>query len=384
MSVFIDIRGRIEPEQIDELIKFVVTECRARNWAYRILDDVVKDVTIVFLPLPGDEQKRKVTEEVDERGLTHRATRDECDSVYRKKLHRRGIRIWPHYRCEVLSLIFDTETGEVVSEQVFHPVDTPFLKISCKLVQNWNFAKTVYAGAETHRDVCDAMKRVMERFPGLNITDTADYLNTGDMEHLRSIANEHVAAVGMIGDAFESLSCGQVLERGDKERRVPPDREFVYSRIKPYERLTQTQRETFEILTQNILNNLGYSTINRENAERVVTTLDSFIERNREELKSAFQKEEQMDLAQQGLAICFGDCVIALFGGYWLEPPEDYWRSSPFILAGVSAARFSIDAFDELARCIHARDNETLAQVVDDIRFQEESYTATYNDTILF
>ena len=79
------------------------------------LDDVVKDVTIVFLPQPGDEQKRKVVEEVE--------------------LHRRGIRIWPHYRSEMLSLIFDTETGEVVSEQVFHPVDTPFLKISCKLVQ---------------------------------------------------------------------------------------------------------------------------------------------------------------------------------------------------------------------------------------------------------
>ena len=61
-------------------------------------------------------------------------------------------------------------TGEVVSDQVFYPVDTPFLNISYKFVQNWNFAKTVYAGAEIHRDVREVMKRVMEGFPGLNIT----------------------------------------------------------------------------------------------------------------------------------------------------------------------------------------------------------------------
>jgi len=386
MSAFIDFRGRIDPKQIDEFIEFVAAECRGRNWPYRILDDVVKDVTIVFLPLPGceersNQEKRKITEEVDEKGLTHRVTKDECDGVYREKLHRRGIRIRPHYHCEVLSLIFDTVSGEVVGEQVFYPVDTPSLKITCKFVHNWDFAKTVYAGAETHRDVCEVMKRVMERFPGLNITDTADYLSTGDMEHLRSIVSAHVAAVSMIGDAFESLSCGQVLERGDRDRRIPPGRELIYRSMGPYERLTQTQRETFEILTENILKNLGYSTINRENAEKVVITLDGFIEQNRKELKSAFQEEEQMGLAQHGLAICFGACVIALFGGYWFEPPEDYWHNSPFILAGVSAARISVDPFDELARCIHARENETLTQVVDDIRFQEESYVATY-DTI--
>jgi len=384
MSVFIDIRGRLTPpKQIDELIEFVAAECRTRNWPYRVLDDVIKDVTIVFLPLPDDEQESEMTEEVDEEGKEQHVTKDEGGSVYREKLHRRGIRIWPHYRSEVLSLIFDTETGEVVGEYVFHPIDTPTLKVACKCVQNWNFAKTVYAGAETHRDVCDVMKRVMERFKGLNITDTADYLDTGDMEHLRSIASEHVAVVGLFSDAVESLPSGQLLERGDRDRQVPPSKEFVYRSTKSYGCLLQTQQKALEIPMQSVLSNLGYSIINRENAEKVITELDGFIERNREELQSPSEEEEErIDLVKLGLAACFGSCIISLFGGYWIETPEDYRYGSPFIIKGVSATRVNFDPFEELARCIHARENETLARVVDSIRFREESYVATYDDTI--
>ena len=382
MSVFVDIRGRLEsPEQIDELIAFLVAECQTRNWPYRIHDDMVKEVTIIFLPEPGDEEKRVVVEKVDEKGITHRTTTDDSDSVYRERLHRRGIRIRPHYRSEVLSLIFDTETGEAVGEQVFHPVDTPSLKISCKMVQNWDFAKTVYAGAETHRDVCEVMKRAMERFPGLNITDTVDYLETGDMEYLGSIVSQHEATVGMFSDAFERQPWGQVLERGDKDRRVQPEKERVYRRLGLYMMLNETQQKTLELSMQTILSNLGYATIDGGNAQEVVTALDDFIDRCRETLKPAAEADKaQVELDRDGLGACYGACVIALFGGHWKQPPESYWRSSPFILSGVSAARVTVDPFDEVVRCIHRRENETLAQNEDRIRWGEESYMATYDD----
>jgi len=385
MSLFVDVRGRLDPpEQIDELIEFLAAECQTRHWPYRILDDVIKDVAILLLPVPGDEQESKVVEEVDEDGQTQHVAKDECDSMYRERLHRRGIRIWPHYRSAVVSLIFDTETGEVVGHFVFHPAYTPFFKAACKHVQNLNFAKTVYAGANTHRDVCEVMKAAMECFKGLNITDTGDYLETGDMEELRSIVREHVTAVGILNDALENLPDGKVL-RGDKEQKVPLEREIVYREIVPYERLTLTQRETLETAIQNTLSNLGFSDVNRKNAEDVLTALDGFIEQNREELNSDSEEEkEQVYQVEYGLAACFGTCIITFFGGHWIESPEDHWWDTPFTLIGVSVARINFDPFEELARCINAREeNETLAQLVDDIRFQEESYIATYHGDII-
>jgi hypothetical protein len=283
----------------------------------------------------------------------------------------------------VLSLLFDTETGEVVSDQIFHPVDTPFLKITHKCVQNWNFAKTVYAGAETHRRVCEVMKRLMERFPGLNITDTVDYLVTGDMEYLSRIASEHVAVVGAFSDAFESLTGEQALQRGDRDSRVPPANELVYRRMAPYDLLDTLQQKTLEIPMREVLKRLGYATIDRNNAVEVVTALDGFIQEYREEIKSAASDEKgQIELVQHGLAACFGACVIALFGGYWKKAPKDYWHNSPFILVKVSAARVTVDPFDELVRCIYTREDETLTQAMDKIRFGEESYMATYDDVI--
>jgi hypothetical protein len=89
--------------------------------------------------------------------------------------HARGVSLLPHFACEELPLIFVDASGTLVEEVVDEPTKDAPTFLGSVLV------KTQFAGPAVHREICDLLAEIRDRFSAeLVIDDETGYAATRD------------------------------------------------------------------------------------------------------------------------------------------------------------------------------------------------------------
>lgn len=148
MGVTIHFKGRVrDSAAMAELMQFARRFALEHGW----VTNEIKEANVTLARV--DESER------------------ECDYIGPVS----GLKLFPPNDCEPIKLEFDNNS----------------------YVQEWT--KTQFAGAETHRTICDFLHSIEPYFETIEVNDEAEYWNTGDIELLKkyladcdSVIREHL------------------------------------------------------------------------------------------------------------------------------------------------------------------------------------------------
>lgn len=183
MGITIHYRGRLRQATDIQTITAELTDiCRSAGWKHQVLD--FPD------PEPGDQPFS-------------------------------GITFQPHPESESVWMLFN-QKGEL-----YHPWATDLKDGSLP----WSWTKTQFAGAATHKAVCDLLHYLKDKwFEVLEVKDEAEYWESGDGELLQEKFDFLNDAIRFMDDAINALPENEVSLQKIKEiaeqfgmRRQPPD-----------------------------------------------------------------------------------------------------------------------------------------------------------------
>jgi hypothetical protein len=185
MGVTIHYRGRLrQAADVQPFTAELEDICRSSGWKFRLLD--FPD------PEPGDEPFS-------------------------------GITFQPHAECETVWMCFN-QKGELYHPFTYRPDDGSL---------PWSFTKTQFAGAATHMAICELFHYLEGKwFEIFEVSDEADYWETGDEKMLRKKLDYLTDAIHFIAGTYESLpESGQAelklidIAEQFRQRRKPPGAE---------------------------------------------------------------------------------------------------------------------------------------------------------------
>lgn len=359
MGLDVEIRGRLRNlKHVEPLVELVRARCEEHKWTYRLVEEVVEDVSISHVP--------------DGIGRA-RAIEGQGPLDWRDRLHRRGIMVRPHFRAGVISFVFDMQSGTLLNDDMMPIFDEETGRWIGRMFWGWSSATMAYAGGDVHCDVCDLLREVRDRFPGLRIRDSGGYLRHGDRAKMREQAAEHVLMVGALAAGLAALP-GIEVQSSAGDPRVDPLQSLMARSTPPYDHLTEADRRCLVDAVRYLSHGLGYREIEGGNAERLVADLDTYLQERRDLITGS---SEDARTERWNLGACFGACVVALFGGYWQRAREQN-EDAPFDLHGVSVAAGRVDPSTCVMRALNHMIPERLVDQLDVIRWNAESYLTTY------
>lgn len=191
MGVTLHFRGRLNsPELIPEIVSEIADICDSNDWKYELFDE---DRFYKKQPSINDLQEQ-IEEMLD----------DDADPALLKMrklpdIGLRGIMFNPHPECEPVGLLF---TKKGVLSSIFNAL---FPEVQGKKALPWSFAKTQFAGAETHIKLVKLLDYLSKKyFKKFEMKDDGGYypeMNEEKLEERMSIINR---AIGTIEDIFEN------------------------------------------------------------------------------------------------------------------------------------------------------------------------------------
>lgn len=191
MGVTLHFRGKLNSlELVPEIVAEVADICDTNDWNYELFDEerfYQKEPSI-------DELQEQIEEMLDE---------DTDPALIKARklpdIGLRGIMFNPHPECEPIGLLF-TEKG--VLSSIFNAL---FPEVQGKKRMPWSFAKTQFAGIETHIKIVHLLAYLGKKyFKKFEINDDGGYypdMNREKLEERMGIINH---AIDTIEDIFEN------------------------------------------------------------------------------------------------------------------------------------------------------------------------------------
>ncbi len=198
--------GLDDPAQLDAALAMMRDECAQRGWSYRAHDFSARGTFKTYSTRSVPSDLPGVTDNTVETHSVEMNTR------------WRGLIIQPHPKSESLVLMFDPQTGRLMSL-----MDVP----DGHLLTYQLGIKTQFAPIDTHVAVCEVLRHLQVEFcpTQLHVHDEGSYFDTEDVEVLRRARQQ-------IDDAFDNLELlmrlTQYATAGEKVE--PPDDEQLAGR----------------------------------------------------------------------------------------------------------------------------------------------------------
>lgn len=236
----------------------------------------------------------------------------ECAGQVLETPQLRGVTLMPHPGCEALPLHFLGPQGVLV--------DSYLQDLGSKGVKAREGAllKTLFAGVEAHREVCEFLREVRARFlPALVVDDESGYFASSDDA---ALAAAHESGWTAIRGAFLAVDSSQddAAEIGGfsvvRSERGGGLAEFALIKAPD-----SSMIQALEVELRSIYGGLGLQFAN--NADGLMD-LDLLLDEADEQ---GLAKEPESPAAEQ-LVHCvgagFGRTLIALYGGHWVPGNE--------------------------------------------------------------
>jgi hypothetical protein len=186
MGVTIHYRGKLNsPDLIAALMTEVEEICISNNWSYQLLNDKTQGGNVLMSPNPF------LSDEMLDEFEPNFFSPDDFNSGLR------GIAFEPHKESETVTFLFDEEgVLRTMFSNIFHE----------KTKYTWCFAKTQFAGTETHIRLINLMTYLKQKyFKKLEIQDGGGYYPDNNKEELQNRMDQLNNAIATVHDVFENM-----------------------------------------------------------------------------------------------------------------------------------------------------------------------------------
>ena len=229
-----------------------------------------------------------------------------------------GVEFLPHFASEPVPLVFAEPRGILVDSYVEDRGDLDIGLNGDVLV------KTQFAGADTHREVCEFLRELRSRFlPGLEVDDEAGFFEGGEgtptlearfAASLAEIVGSGIADAGSgtnsveIGGFEVELNPETIPAEGDPEAKLDQE-------AKNFLRAQELQLKT---LWSSGIYRFGPDLDGLQDLELLASDLDG----SKEMSLPRDQWDDSIRDLVGGLGSAFGTCVAKQLGGRWFEDPS--------------------------------------------------------------
>lgn len=249
--------------------------------------------------------------DLDPRGHARLGTRN----IENPRLH--GLALVPHFACEPVHVVFLEGDGDLVDAYVQREGEGR-LSLSAEPL-----AKTQFAGAAAHEEICDLLRMLADDFvPGLRVDDETGFYDDRDRERLEvSMEAAWKAIAGWVresdfepGEAFEVAG---LRLRGEPPLAGVPD---------PYARIATDRRGLLEQFSTYFLTLYGGFGLDLDGSAATLDNLDLVLRDLDAEGWSEARENAETENLVYGLGSYFGKLVVRELGGAWEEDPDEGLR----------------------------------------------------------